>query len=96
MLIIRFMNASGKFCHIRRIVERHACLAIFVQGTRSPSYLDDAHGADIQQKQKRVKRKKRADPDGKLLEHRVVTVFELATERPNSTEGGPGSITIQK
>jgi hypothetical protein len=52
-------------------------LKVFVQRTRSPGCLDDAHdGADIQQ----TGEKKRADPDAKLLEHREVTAFELATE----------------
>lgn len=49
-----------------------------IKRIRSPSYLDDARLTDFQQK--RVKESKRADPDAKLLEHRGVTVSELATE----------------
>jgi hypothetical protein len=39
-----------------------------------------AHGGAWLTSNKRVKERKRADPDEKLLEHRGVTVSELATE----------------
>jgi hypothetical protein len=59
----------------------------------SPSYLGDAHdGADTQQT---GEKKERADPDANLLEHRGVTISELATEL-NGERAGQGSITIQK